>query len=130
MNIDTVDMLRIAIEPMTKVIEKEGYFSDPYPIHFAPKLQDSVPLTFSGTTRNLLSCSGALRPECFQQTTIEVNYDALKQQAQQVNRKIASIAGIHPYQNQRGEWDMVLAVKVESRRQIRMPTPSEIMLGL
>lgn len=115
MNIDTVDLRQIAIEPMTKVIKQEGYFSDPYPIHFAPKIQDSVPLTFSGTTQKLLSCSGALRPECFQQTTIEVNYDDLKQQAHAVNTKVTSIAGIHPYQNQRGEWDMVLAVKVESQ---------------
>ena len=78
MNIEKIDLRQIAIEPMTKVnvATQEGYFSDPYPIHFAPRIQDSVPLTFSGTTQNLLSCSGALRPECFQQTTIEVNYAA------------------------------------------------------
>lgn len=115
MNINTIDLPRIAIEPMTKVHKQEGYFSDPYPIHFAPKLQDSVPLTFSGTTQKLLSCPGALRPECFQETTIEVNYDALKQQAQAANTKIASIAAIHPYQNRHGEWDMVLAMKVKSQ---------------
>lgn len=117
MNIEKIDLPRIAIEPITKVnvAKQEGYFSDPYPIHFAPKIQDSEPLTFSGTTQNLLICPGAVRPECFRKTKIEVNYDALKQQAHEVNTKIASIAAIHPYQNQRGEWDMVLAVKVESQ---------------
>jgi hypothetical protein len=112
-----IDLLRIAIEPMTKVnvAAQEGYFSDPYPIHFAPRMQDSAPLTFSGTTQKLLSCSGAIRPECFQKTKIEVNYDALKQQVHAANTKIASIAAIHPYQNQRSEWDMVLALKVESQ---------------
>ncbi|WP_138506218.1 hypothetical protein [Nostoc sp. PA-18-2419] len=112
-----IDLPRIAIEPMTKVnvVMHEGYFSDPYPIHFAPKIQDSVPLTFSGTTQNLLSSSGAIRPECFQKRKIEVAKDLLQQQAHEANTKIASIAAIHPYQNRRGEWDMVLALKVESQ---------------
>ena len=106
-----------AIYPMTDVdvATREGYFTDPYPIHFAPGRPPSAPLVFGGTTQNLLSCSGAVRPECFRSTKIRVEIGALRLQASQAGATIASIAGLHPYQNRRGDWDMVLAVKVESQ---------------
>ena len=76
---------QIAIEPMTQVdpTTGAGYFSDPYPIRIAPQWANaSLPPSFSGTTKQILSCWHLLRKDCFQGRPSDVQGGSLAQQAQ------------------------------------------------
>ena len=66
---------KIAIEPMTSVATRprSGYFSDPYPIHFAGGLSASAPPSFSGTTKAILASPGNIRAERFQESPLTVS---------------------------------------------------------
>ena len=91
-----------------------GFFSDPYPIHFAPIVDFVLPQTFSGTTKALLSCPGPIRPECFNAAPLTIDLDPIRPDAEAGGSKIVSTEAIHPYQDQYGEWQMALAVHVSN----------------
>ena len=73
-----------------------------------------MPQTFSGTTKDLLTCRGKIRPDCFEGTPLTVSLDTLRPEAQAVGTKITSSEAIHPYQDNYGQWQMALSLHVEN----------------
>lgn len=99
------------IQPITTVNVKQGtgYFSDPYLVPFSGATSTYI----SGTTQDYLVCAGDLSPKCAQKTPISVDYSNLQTQASQVGAEICAIAGLRPFQESSGLWDMVLVLHME-----------------
>lgn len=103
----------IAIQPMTTVSVSAGtgYFQDPYPIHTLSASANGLP-TFSGTTKQLLSCSGQLQPDCFASTPVTVDFGSFKTQAQNAGASISSFGNLNIYQDSAGAWQMAVTANL------------------
>jgi hypothetical protein len=101
------------IEPMTQVTENPpaGYFSDPYPIHAST----GVPRTFSGTTRQLLSCPGQLTAGCFQASPMSVSIgNALARQLAANGASLTARINNNIFQDDSGAWQMAVTYYVSN----------------
>ncbi len=109
---------QIAIQPMTQVdpASATGYFSDPYPIH-APPLWTTAPIpqSFSGTTKDILSCPGSIQADCFTATPITVSAGPLLvQQAQLQGSTLISFENNNIFRDNAGDWQMATTVYVQN----------------
>jgi hypothetical protein len=108
-----------SIEPMTAVNASAGtgYYSDPYPIHLTQPREPSVPQLFSGTTKNILSCSGTPQAECFQETPLTITVGkSLREQAQSQGATVAKpFINNNIYQDHNGQWHMATTLYVGSQ---------------
>jgi hypothetical protein len=101
---------QITIQPMTSVNVSAGtgYFQDPYPIHtIASSTTPGLP-TFSGTTQQLLSCSGQLQPACFTSTKVTMDAGTFTAQTQAAGSSINNFEGLNIYQDSSGAWQMAV----------------------
>jgi len=99
---------QIVIQPMTtvNVSSATGYFQDPYPIHtLASATTPGLP-TFSGTTKQLLSCSGNLQPGCFSGAAVTLDSAAFARQVQNAGSSLVTVEGLNIYQDSTGTWQM------------------------
>lgn len=99
------------IRPITTVdiTNHTGYFSDPYLVPFSGASSTYI----SGTTQKYLFCSGDLSPQCGQETPNSVDFSDMQTQAEQAGAQICSIAGLRPFQETSGLWDMVLVLHMD-----------------
>jgi hypothetical protein len=108
------------IQPMTQVDEqtKQGYFSDPYPIHLAASDANAIPESVSGTTKQVLGCSGSLTPDCFHpgQGRLDVTIgSALAQQAAASGATLRTPINNNIFQDDSGAWQMAVTYYVSNR---------------
>ncbi len=85
-----------------------GYFQDPYPIHTTSSSTSSGLPTFSGTTQQLLSCSGSLQPACFTSTRITLDPGPFTTKTQAAGSSINNFEGLNIYQDSSGAWQMAV----------------------
>jgi hypothetical protein len=103
---------KIAIQPMTTVDAGAGtgYFSDPYPIQTLASA--STTPSFSGTTRKLLNCSGAVQPGCFTATSVTLDSSTFAQQAVAAGTSIKGFENLNIYQDSSGAWQMAVTARI------------------
>ena len=110
---------QIAIEPMTHVVATtgSGYFSDPYPIHMPPLwINASTPPSFSGTTKEILSCWHLLRPACFEGRPLTITAgDDLIQQAKLQGSLLSTFENNNIMRDSAGQWHMATTVYVRNK---------------
>ncbi|HEX3787190.1 MAG TPA: hypothetical protein VHW44_04965 [Pseudonocardiaceae bacterium] len=109
------------IQPMTKVTEqpKQGYFSDPYPIHLAASDANAIPESLSGTTKQVLSCSGQPTADCFHPSQSQVTATigpALAQQAAADGATLQDAFNYNIFQDDSGAWQMAVTYRVSNRQ--------------
>ena len=102
------------IQPMTQVTvgtgtgTGSGYFQDPHPIYqFGDTATAKLP-AFSGTTQKVLSCSGAIQPDCFLALTVKVDYTSIISNAMAADSTIHNLENLSIYQDKSGAWQMAL----------------------
>jgi len=108
---------QIAIEPMTQVdpTTGAGYFSDPYPIRIAPQWANaSLPPSFSGTTKQILSCWHLLQKDCFQGRPFDVQGGSLAQHAQAEETTLGAFKTSNIFRDGSGRWHMATTVQVKN----------------
>jgi hypothetical protein len=105
---------KLAIQPMTNVVPSAGtgYFSDPYPIQTATPPSASAVPSFSGTTRQTLTCSGALAPDCFTAAPNTIDAGGLAQQAAAAGTSIKGFENLNVYQDSSGAWQMAVTAQI------------------
>ncbi|HEX3784508.1 MAG TPA: hypothetical protein VHX38_33025 [Pseudonocardiaceae bacterium] len=108
------------IQPMTKVTEqpKQGYFSDPYPIHLAADDANAIPESLSGTTKQVLSCSGPPTADCFHPSQSQLGVtigSALAQQAAASGATLRTEINANIFQDDSGGWQMAVTYYVSNR---------------
>jgi hypothetical protein len=107
------------IQPMTTVTEKprQGYFSDPYPIRLAASDAKAIPLSYSGTTKDVLSCPGTPTAGCFHasQLTVAVGPE-LAQQAAADGATLSDGFNNNIFQDDTGAWQMAVTYRVFSNK--------------
>ncbi|MGH3856515.1 MAG: hypothetical protein ACRDR6_24110 [Pseudonocardiaceae bacterium] len=107
------------IQPMTNVTEhpRQGYFSDPYPIHVATSHAAAIPQSFSGTTTEVLSCAGKPTAGCFHASQITVKIgSALRQQAATNGSTLGTGINNNIFQDDSGAWHMAVTYYVSNRK--------------
>ena len=94
----------------------EGHFSDPYPIHLAPWLEPLLPQSFSGTTKDILTCAGKIEVDCFQETafTVTAGPDLLAEAASVGTDITGTFENSNIYQDSNGEWSMATTMYVRN----------------
>jgi hypothetical protein len=107
------------IQPMTQVNEqaKQGYFADPYPVHLAASDAKSIPESVSGTTKQVLSCSGPPAADCFHpsQNQLKVTIgSALTQQAAASGATLRNEINNNIFQDDAGGWQMAVTYYVSN----------------
>jgi hypothetical protein len=109
---------QIPIQPMTQVdtTTGAGYFSDPYPIHIEPsRVNGYIPPSFSGTTKEILSCPGGIRPGCFVVTPITVIVgSSIQREAQSQGSTITAIENNNIFRDNFGQWQMATTLYVKN----------------
>ncbi|QWT21286.1 hypothetical protein KPL74_04625 [Bacillus sp. NP157] len=106
---------RILVHPMTTVDPSTGvgYFQDPYPIHTsAPDAKPGLPV-FSGTTQQLLSCPGVMRPDCFSATRVTLDPGPFAAQAAAQGATINNFEGLNIFQDDAGTWQMAVTAHLK-----------------
>lgn len=98
------------IQAMTQVnvAAGTGYFQDPYPIRLMGSALNSNLPTFSGTTKQLLTCSGALQPGCFAGSPVTLNSAAFSAQVAAAGSSIVTFENLNIYQDSGGTWQMAV----------------------
>jgi hypothetical protein len=91
-----------------------GYFQDPYPIHTVTSGSTPGLPTFSGTTKQLISCAGQLQPACFTSTSITVDFGSFATQAQGAGASISSYGNLNIYQDNAGTWQMAVTANLSN----------------
>lgn len=101
---------KIVVQPMTTVSVNAGtgYFQDPYPIHIVSLNVTPAPLTFSGTTKALLSCAGQVQPDCFSSTPVQLDPGILTSLTANAGSTINNFEGLNIYQDNAGKWQMAV----------------------
>jgi hypothetical protein len=105
------------IQPMTNVTEhpRQGYFSDPYPIHVAASDAAAIPQSFSGTTKEVLSCAGSPTAGCFHASQLTVTIgSALAQQAAASGSTLRTGINNNIFQDDSGAWHMAVTYYVSN----------------
>ena len=109
---------QIAIQPMTQVdtTSATGYFAEPYPIHAAPRWTTAaIPQSFSGTTKEILSCPSSIQADCCTATPITVSVGpSLVQQAQEQGSTLTSFENNNIYRDHTGAWQMATTAYVKN----------------
>jgi hypothetical protein len=105
---------KIAIQPMTSFASNaaDGYFSDPYPIQTTTPLGTSTVPAFSGTTKKLLNCPGALQAGCFTATADSLDASAFATQTAAAGTSISGFENLNIYQDSSGAWQMAVTARV------------------
>ena len=105
---------QITIQPMTtvNVSAGTGYFQDPYPIHTVTSgPMPRLPM-FSGTTKQLISCTAPLQPACFTSTQIKVDFGSFATQAQDAGASISSNGNLNISEESTATWQMVVTANL------------------
>ena len=108
---------QIVIQPMTAVSVSAGagYFPDPYPVlPWISTANPSISQSFTGTTKEILTCSGAIQADCFQQQPLNLDLAPLQAQASADNANINGAENLNTYQDASGGWHMAVTLFVTS----------------
>ena len=102
--------LSTGIQAMTRVdvAAGSGYFEDPYPIR---RLGAATPVglpTFSGTTKQLLSCTGPIRPGCFSGAAVQLNAAVFRGQVAAAGSSVVTFQNLNIFQDGGGTWQMAV----------------------
>lgn len=115
---------------MTTVTEKpkQGYFSDPYPIHLAAGDASAIPQSFSGTTPDLLSCAGAPTEGCFREDPITVSIGPdLARQVSAAGATLKQGFNNNIFQDDSGTWQMAVTYYVSNTKFPKAPDWTAIL---
>lgn len=85
-----------------------GYFEDPYPIHQLGSATTSGLPTFSGTTKQLLSCAGPLQPRCFAGGQVKLDSTAFAAQVTAAGSSVVTFENLNIFQDASGVWQMAV----------------------
>ena len=105
----------IVVQPMSSVDSSSGagYFSDPFPaLPFGTPQGATISQSFTGTTNNSLTCPGAIAPDCFAATPVQLDPGSLRSQLVANSTTIKTYVAKAVYLDPTGTWNMVASAAV------------------
>ena len=105
----------LAIQPMTTIGADgvTGYFSDPYPVRFAPS-QGGRTQVFSGTTKAVMWCNYPVSARCFSWAPATIDTGTLGVDIAAAGASFTNFQNLDAFQDDAGAWHAVLAIGVNS----------------